>query len=92
MNAPTQTNRDALADGLAAQLGHWAEQMGAPAADIAPLMRAARELTLAVCDGHVCLPLEGLAGLNAREARRVLLASGVAADFTDAADSTNSGA
>jgi exodeoxyribonuclease V alpha subunit len=40
----------------------------------------ARELTLAACDGHVCLPLTALTGVGADEAARLLLASGMAMD------------
>ncbi|MDR2260366.1 MAG: exodeoxyribonuclease V subunit alpha [Azoarcus sp.] len=82
---PARNARDGLADGLAAHLVRWAEQTGAPAADAALLARAARELALSACDGHVCLPLEGLAGAPANEARRALLAGGVALEATDPA-------
>jgi exodeoxyribonuclease V alpha subunit len=73
-------NATALADGLAEHLGRWAVQAGAMASDIALLARAARELAWGACDGHVCLPLEGVAGASAEAARRVLLASGAAAE------------
>ncbi|MDR0634884.1 MAG: exodeoxyribonuclease V subunit alpha, partial [Azoarcus sp.] len=77
---PPQTARDALAEGLATRIGRWAGEMGAAQADIAPLMRAARELALAACDGHVCLPLAALSGPQAQDTRRALLAAGLAVE------------
>ncbi|MDR1661623.1 MAG: exodeoxyribonuclease V subunit alpha [Azoarcus sp.] len=75
-----QAARNALAEGFSVRIGRWAEQTGAAAADIALLTHTARELTLAVCDGHVCLPLRELSGTTPEEARRALLASGAAVD------------
>ena len=78
---PAHAAREGLAEGLAAQLGCWAQRMGTtPPGDIALLARVTRELALAACDGHACLPLTALAGVSAGEASRVLLASGMAAD------------
>jgi exodeoxyribonuclease V alpha subunit len=73
-----QAARNGLADGLAAHLSRWAAQTGATADDVTLLARIARELALGACDGHVCLPLEGVAGTRASEARRVLLGCGAA--------------
>jgi exodeoxyribonuclease V alpha subunit len=73
--------REGLAEGFAAQLGHWARQMGTiQPNDTALLAHVAQELTLAACDGHVCLPLETLTGVNTDQASSVLLASGLAVD------------
>ena len=81
MNAasPAHAAREGLAEGLATQLGRWAEQIGT-SRDNTCLMRIARELTLAACDGHVCLPLTALTGVSVDEALRALLASGMAVD------------
>jgi exodeoxyribonuclease V alpha subunit len=78
---PPQNARDALADGLSAHLVRWAGQTDI--ADTVLLAHAGRELALAACDGHVCLPLEGLGGASADEARRALLAGGVALEAAD---------
>ncbi|MDR3213730.1 MAG: exodeoxyribonuclease V subunit alpha [Azoarcus sp.] len=78
-----QTARNALADGLAARIGVWAERLGAAQADIALLVRAAHALALSACDGHVCLPLRQLPAMDMAEARRALLASGVAVEASE---------
>jgi exodeoxyribonuclease V alpha subunit len=79
--SPAHVAREGLAEGLAAQLGHWARQIGTVQPDDAALLaRVARELALAACDGHVCLPLETLTGVSANQASNVLLSSGLAAD------------
>ncbi|MCL2160990.1 MAG: exodeoxyribonuclease V subunit alpha [Betaproteobacteria bacterium] len=81
---PARAAREGLAEGLAAQLGRWAERTGTTHSDdTAHLTRVARELTLAVCDGHVCLPLSALTGVSADQALRVLLASGMAVDANE---------
>ncbi|MDR1462241.1 MAG: exodeoxyribonuclease V subunit alpha [Azoarcus sp.] len=73
-----QVARNALADGFAVRIGRWAEQTGATPVDISFLTHAARELALAACDGHVCLPLRELSGTTPQAARHALLASGAA--------------
>jgi exodeoxyribonuclease V alpha subunit len=79
--SPAHVARDGLAEGLAAQLWHWARQMGTiQPGDTALLAHVARELVLAVCDGHVCLPLETLTDVSADQASSILLASGLAVD------------
>ncbi|MDR2093355.1 MAG: exodeoxyribonuclease V subunit alpha [Azoarcus sp.] len=75
-----QAARTALADGFAVRVGRWAQRMNAAPADIALLTHAARELALAACDGHVCLPLRELPGTAPETARRALLASGAAVE------------
>jgi exodeoxyribonuclease V alpha subunit len=73
--------REGLAEGLAAQFRRWAERMGTVCPDdTARLMRVVRELALAACNGHVCLPLAALSGVSADEASRILLASGMAVE------------
>ncbi|HOM14589.1 MAG TPA: exodeoxyribonuclease V subunit alpha [Rubrivivax sp.] len=82
--------RTALADGFALQVERWARASGAPG-DAARLAgRAARALSLAIGDGHVCVPLHELGelselselgeprGPNGAALRTALLASGVA--------------
>jgi exodeoxyribonuclease V alpha subunit len=64
-----------LADGFALQAERWALAQGDDAATAARVHQAAHALSLAIGDGHVCLPLADLeAGENLR---RVLLSSGV---------------
>ena len=79
---PARAAREGLADGLAAQLGRWGERLGTVTHpdDAAYLARVVRELVLAACDGHVCLPLAALPGGCADEVSRVLLASGTAVE------------
>ena len=56
--------RTALADGFALQVERWARASGAPG-DAARLAgRAARALSLAIGDGHVCVPLHELGELG----------------------------
>lgn len=50
----------ALADGLAAHIERWARTLGAAEAAAALAGHAARALSLAIADGHVCLPLDEL--------------------------------
>ena len=76
---PARAAREGLAEGFAAQLGRWAERVGM-ADGTACLMRVARELALAACDGHVCLPLAALTGASSEEASHALLASGMAVE------------
>ena len=81
---PARAANEGLAEGLAAQLGRWAERMGtAHPNDTACLTRVARELALAACNGNVCLPLTALASASFDEASRVLLASGMAAETSN---------
>jgi len=81
---PARAAREGLAEGLVAQLGRWGERLGtAHADDAAHLAHVTRELALAACDGHVCLPLAALTGMDADQALRVLLASGMAADVRE---------
>ena len=64
-----------LADGFALQVERWALAQGDDAATAARVRQAAHALSLAIGDGHVCLPL---ADLDAGESLRgVLLSSGV---------------
>jgi len=51
----------ALADGLAAHIAAWAGQQGATPGAAAAAASAARQLSLAMADGHVCLHLDQLA-------------------------------
>ncbi len=50
-----------LAEGFAAQLAGWARGLGADAAAVATVARAAAALSLATSDGHVCVVLDELA-------------------------------
>ena len=73
--------REGLAEGLAAQLKRWGERLGtAHPDDAAHLAHVTRELALAACDGHVCLPFAALTGMSADQISRVLLASGMAVE------------
>ncbi|MDR2208332.1 MAG: exodeoxyribonuclease V subunit alpha [Azoarcus sp.] len=74
---PARAAREGLAEGLAAQLERWAQRMGTSQPGDT-LTHVIRELALAACDGHVCLPFTALTGVSADEASRVLLASGMA--------------
>ncbi|MDR1424546.1 MAG: exodeoxyribonuclease V subunit alpha [Azoarcus sp.] len=80
LNAPPAARRarDALADGLARQIGRWARAQGSESADVRVLVQAVQKLALAACDGHVCLPLARLGSADVAELRRVLLGSGMA--------------
>lgn len=76
---PARAAREGLAEGLAVQLERWAQRMGTVRPDAAALLaRVTRALALAACDGHVCLPFAALTGVSVDEAKRVLLASGMA--------------
>jgi exodeoxyribonuclease V alpha subunit len=78
---PARVARDGLAEGLAAQFGRWTQRMGTiQPDDTALLAHVTRELALAACDGHVCLPLTALADVSADQASRALLTSGLAVD------------
>ncbi|MDR2014843.1 MAG: exodeoxyribonuclease V subunit alpha [Azoarcus sp.] len=78
---PARVAREGLAEGLATQLGYWARRIGTVQhGDTALLARVARELALAACDGHVCLPLTALTGTSADKASSALLASGMAVE------------
>ncbi|MCL2590322.1 MAG: AAA family ATPase, partial [Betaproteobacteria bacterium] len=82
---PAHAAREGLAEGFAAQLGRWVERMGTVRPDdVGCLMRVARELALAACNGHVCLPFAALTGAGFEEALRVLLASGMAVETGEA--------
>ncbi|MDR0564877.1 MAG: exodeoxyribonuclease V subunit alpha [Azoarcus sp.] len=83
--SPAYAAREKLAEGFVSQIVCWAKNNEI---DAALLARIARELAYAVCDGHVCMPLDALRGVSADEARQVLLGSGVAAE----ADSSDLGA
>ena len=52
---------DALADGFAAHAARWAQQRGAPADAVAAVRHAARCVSRAVADGHVCVRLDEVA-------------------------------
>lgn len=60
MDTPTVPGDGAgrLAEGLAAQVEAWARARGATDEDARAARRAARALSLAMAEGHVCLPLE----------------------------------
>jgi exodeoxyribonuclease V alpha subunit len=79
---PAHVAREGLAEGFAAQLEHWVQQTGTihQPDDTALLAHVARELALAACDGHVCLPLETLTGVESDQVSATLLASGLAVD------------
>lgn len=68
-----------LAYGLAAHVAGWARELGAAAECLAPLRLAASRLSLAGAEGHVCIPLEDVAGptLPVARLRTLLLESGV---------------
>ncbi|THF56898.1 exodeoxyribonuclease V subunit alpha [Pseudothauera rhizosphaerae] len=69
-----------LAAGFAEHAAAWSAALGAPPAARQALARAARQLALAGSAGHVCLPLEELAGEDDPAAlREHLLESGVVA-------------
>ena len=51
-----------LAEGFARHAASWAATHGAPASVTAAVARAAKSLSLAVSDGHVCLMLASLVG------------------------------
>ncbi|MBS1187967.1 MAG: exodeoxyribonuclease alpha subunit [Burkholderiaceae bacterium] len=69
-----------LASGFAEHLAHWAQEQSA-SPDVLPLLRdAAREVSLATNDGHVCITLDALparANTETDGLRQQLLASGV---------------
>ncbi|MFN3985847.1 MAG: exodeoxyribonuclease V subunit alpha [Rhodocyclaceae bacterium] len=77
-----------LAEGFAAHAADWARACGAPPEAIPALRQAARQLSLATAEGHVCLPLADLfspAEAGDPDAARTrwrarLLASGVVAE------------
>jgi len=72
--------RDDLAAGLARQIARWAREAGVADDEAQRLEHAVRELALAACDGHVCLPLARVGDDPPPEMRRVLLASGAAVE------------
>ncbi|MDR2924679.1 MAG: exodeoxyribonuclease V subunit alpha [Azoarcus sp.] len=78
--ASPQAASEGLADGFASQVKNWAEGAVCPA-DMDCLARIARELALAACDGHVCLPLDALSNVSVADAKRILLESGMAAEM-----------
>jgi len=73
----------ALADGLAAHIAAWAAGQGAAAGLAHAAATAARQLSLAMANGHVCLRLDQLVGdsdtlpASAAAWRHALLAAGV---------------
>jgi len=80
------TPEQLLAEGFARHAANWAVANGAPASVSAAVARAAKALSLAVSDGHVCLMLASLAGPQEDEAslppdiagwRAALQASGI---------------
>ncbi len=76
------TGHEALAEGFAAQVRHWSLDSGASAATATAAGQAARQLSLATANGHVCLGLDELetADTGPRDPnswREALLASGV---------------
>ncbi|KND57902.1 Exodeoxyribonuclease V alpha chain [Candidatus Paraburkholderia schumanniana] len=71
----------ALAEGFARRMGALAARLGAPECGVLWAERAALATSRATAQGHVCLPLAGLArrhGERFNEARDALLASGIA--------------
>ncbi len=79
-----------LADGFASHAAQWAIEHGAAPEAVAAAERAARQLSLATGEGHVCMPLAALSGAPAgctggsagrgavsAELRALLLASGI---------------
>lgn len=77
--APAQAAREGLAEGFASQIKNWAKG-AAGSVEMDCLAHIARELALAMCDGHVCVSLDALSGVSAADARRILLESGIAAE------------
>jgi exodeoxyribonuclease V alpha subunit len=69
-------NRAALAEGLGQQVEDWARRLGAEDAAASAAGQAARTLSQATSDGHVCLQLSELPG-DASTQRAWLLASRV---------------
>ena len=77
-----QDAAQALADGLSRQIEGWALARSGDAAAAQRAAQAARQLSLATSEGHVCLPLQALcdadeADSNPATLRRQLLASSV---------------
>jgi exodeoxyribonuclease V alpha subunit len=66
--APRNTPAQALADGLAAQVHQWSVALGAPPDRATAAAEAARHLSLANSDGHVCIGLERLPPVPASSA------------------------
>jgi exodeoxyribonuclease V alpha subunit len=82
----TERDDQLLAEGFARHASQWASAEGAAAASVAAVGRAATALSLAVSEGHVCLPLCALAAarddataprLDVAGWRAALLASGI---------------
>ena len=78
----------ALAEGFAAQVGRWARSRSASADARAAAVSAARQLSLAVSDGQVCVMLGELQdpdgrGLDSTSWRTLLRASGVVGTPSD---------
>lgn len=71
-----------LADGFAEQVARWATERGAPPETVTIVTGAARTLSIATAQGHVCIDLEALATCfpafgSAAAIREALLQSGV---------------
>ncbi len=80
---PAGTPEHDLAAGFADYTVRWACEQAAPHESQAALRIAATRLSLAVSDGHVCLPLSALADYaDADDMRGLLLRSGVIAPAT----------
>jgi exodeoxyribonuclease V alpha subunit len=75
-DAPSPALAHDLAQGFAEQVRQWSLEAGAAEEDAALAARAARALSLAVSEGHVCLRLDELA--DAPRLRERLPASRVA--------------
>jgi exodeoxyribonuclease V alpha subunit len=76
MTNPADDNSAALAEGLGLQVEAWALRLGATDAAAQAAGHAARTLSLATSDGHVCLLLAELGG-DAAAQRTLLFASNV---------------
>ena len=60
---PERTPEARLATTFGQQIARWAQQLGAPGEAIGAAQQAAVALSLAMADGHVCLPLQTLPAL-----------------------------
>ena len=78
--APIQMPEQALAEGFAHHVMHWAQECNAPDHTLAALAAAARATSLATTSGHVCTYLADIAAadnLDEDVLRKALLESGM---------------
>ena len=86
--SPDEPATNDLAEGFASHVVQWAAQTGAPTDSLAVLAAAARQVSLAIQNGHVCAQVDDLATLfpaqSVAELSRCLLASGMVASVGEA--------